>query len=193
MKIAVFGYGGHAREVAVQINQPIDFFVDDNYVNEFTKPLSSFEPNEYLMIVAVADCKEREKIVDRLPQTTKYLTFIHPSAQILSSSVKIGEGSFIGANSILTINISLGKHSILNRGNHIGHDTKIGDYFSGMPGAIVSGNVTIGKRVYLGTNSSIIEKQSLCDDVIIGSNGVVVKNIKQPGTYVGVPVNFLQK
>lgn len=193
MKIAIFGYGGHAREVAVQINKPVDFFVNDNFVNQFTKPLSLFEPNKYLMMVAVSDCKEREKIVNNLPKTTKYLTFIHPSAQILSKSVTIGEGSFIGANSILTTNISIGKHSILNRANQIGHDTIIEEYFSAMPGAIVSGNVTIGKRVYLGTNSSIIEKQSICDDVIVGSNGVVVKDISQSGTYVGVPVKFLKK
>ena len=193
MKIAIFGYGGHAREVAVQIKKPVDFFVDDDYVCQFTKPLSLFEPKKYSMIVAIANCRDRENIVKKLPSNTKYFTFIHPSAQILSKDVKIGEGSFIGANSILTTNIKIGNHSILNRGNQIGHDTIIDEYFSAMPGAIVSGNVEIGKRVYLGTNSSIIEKKRLCDDVIVGSNCVVVKNIIESGTYVGVPVKLLKK
>ena len=57
-----------------------------------------------------------------------------------------------------------------------------------MPGAIVSGNDTIGDRVYIGTNSSIIEKKSICSDVIIGANSVVVKDIIEIGTYKGVPV-----
>ena len=57
-----------------------------------------------------------------------------------------------------------------------------------MPGAIVSGNVDIKDRVYLGTNSTIIEKKRICDDVTIGANGVVVRDIINPGTYVGVPV-----
>jgi sugar O-acyltransferase (sialic acid O-acetyltransferase NeuD family) len=193
MKLAIFGYGGHAREVAAQINIPVDFFVDDEYSNEYTKPISDFNPELHMMMVAVSNPKHREEIVKKLPKETKYFRFIHPTAQIFANDVEIGEGSFIGANSILTTNIKIGNHTILNRAVHIGHDTKIGDYFSAMPGAIVSGNVTVGDRVYLGTNSTIIENKQLSDDITIGANGVVVKDITNSGTYVGVPVNFLKK
>jgi hypothetical protein len=34
MKLALFGYGGHAREVACQIDQEVTFFVDDQYAND---------------------------------------------------------------------------------------------------------------------------------------------------------------
>lgn len=193
MKLAIFGYGGHAREVAAQINIPVDFFVDDEYANEFAKPISDFNPELHMMMVAVSNPKHREEIVKKLPKETKYFRFVHPTAQIFANDVEIGEGSFIGANSILTTNIKIGNHAILNRAVHIGHDTKIGDYFSAMPGAIVSGNVTVGDRVYLGTNSTIIENKQLSDDIIIGANGVVVKDIINSGTYVGVPVNLLKK
>lgn len=187
MKIGIFGYGGHAREVACQINHPVTFFVDDEYSNEFTKPISEFDVDSYNMIIAVSNPINRKKIVDRLPKKTKYFTFIHPSAIIMDKKIKIGEGSFIGANSILTTNIIIGKHSILNRGNHIGHDTIIGDFFSAMPGAVVSGNVTIGDMVYMGTNSSVIEEKIITNEVTIGSNGTVVKDITSKGVYVGVP------
>ena len=193
MKLALFGYGGHAREVAAQINKPITFFVDDEYVNEHTKPISTFNPEEYLMMVAVSDSQERKKIVEKLPENTSYFTFVHPTTQILSTDVEIGEGSFIGANSIITTNITLGKHTILNRGNQIGHDTIIGDYFSAMPGAIVAGNVRISDNVYMGTNSSIKEKIIVCGNVKIGSNAAVVKNIITGGVYVGVPAKFIKK
>ncbi len=187
MKLAIFGYGGHAREVACQINHPVTFFVDDEFTNEFTSPISSFDHEEYKIIVAVSDCYEREKIVKKLPKNTKYFTFIHPTAIIMDKNIKIGEGSFIGANSILTTNIKIGRHSILNRGNQIGHDVNVGDYFSAMPGAILSGNVIVGNRVYIGTNSSVIEKLSIVNDVKVGSNATVVRNINESGTYAGVP------
>jgi len=193
MKIGIFGYGGHAREVAVQINQPVDFFVDDKYSNDFVKPLSSFDPTTHLMMVAVANSKERKQIVSKLPVETKYFTFIHPTSLILDEKIEIGVGSFIGAYSILTTNIKIGKHTILNRGNQIGHDVTIGDFFSAMPGAIVSGNVRISDCVYMGNNSSIEEKVIVCSDVIIGSIAAVVKNIMTGGTYVGVPTKFLKK
>jgi len=191
MKLALFGYGGHAREVAAQINKEVTFFVDDEYAGEVAKPISSFDVNMYMMMVAVADPKEREKIVKKLPKDTIYFTFIHPTVLEMAQDIEIGEGSFIGAYSILTTNIKIGKHSILNRGNQIGHDTNIGDYFSAMPGSIVSGNVNIGKCVYMGTNSSTKEKINICSDVIIGSNATVIRTIITSGTYVGVPAKSL--
>jgi sugar O-acyltransferase (sialic acid O-acetyltransferase NeuD family) len=192
MKLALFGYGGHAREVAAQIGEPVTFYVDDEYANDVAKPISEFNPNEEWMIVAVGESKDRKAIVDKLPKETKYFTFIHPSVQIMDDNIEVGEGSFIGANSILTTNIKLGKHALLNRGNHIGHDCVIGDYFSAMPGAIVSGNVTIGDCVYIGTNSSIKEKMIVCNGVVVGSNAVVVKHIIESGTYVGVPAKKIK-
>ena len=192
MKLALFGYGGHAREVACQIGEKVTFFVDNEYANDIAKPISTFNPEEYMMMVAVADSKDRYDIVQRLPKGTKYFTFIHPSVQIMDDNIEVGEGSFIGANSILTTSIKLGKHALLNRGNHIGHDCIIQDYFSTMPGAIISGNVTIGDCVYVGTNSSIKEKMIICSGVTIGSNATVVKHIVKSGTYVGIPTKKIK-
>jgi sugar O-acyltransferase (sialic acid O-acetyltransferase NeuD family) len=187
MKKALIGYGGHAREVMAQMGVKLICFVDDEYVVEGTLPLSKFNPKKYALMVAVADSKDRFDIVQRLPKETKYFTWIHPTSLIMSDDVEIGEGSFIGAYSILTTNIKIGKHALLNRGNHIGHDCEIGDYFSAMPGTIVSGNDKIYDLVYLGTNSSIREKIKITNSVTIGMNSVVVNNIEESGVYVGVP------
>jgi sugar O-acyltransferase (sialic acid O-acetyltransferase NeuD family) len=192
MKLALYGYGGHAREVAAQIGEKVTFFVDDEYSNDIAKPLSLFDPKKYHMMIAIGDSKARFNIVQKLPKETIYFTFIHPTALILDNDIKIGEGSFIGAYSILTTNIKIGKHTLLNRGNQIGHDTIIGDYFSAMPGAIVSGNVTIYDCVYMGTNSSIREKTSIHSLSTIGMNGCVTTNINQPGTYVGIPAKQIK-
>jgi len=187
MKKALVGYGGHAREVMAQMGVKLTCFVDDAYVVEGTLPLSKFNPKKYALMVAVADAKDRFDIVQRLPKETKYFTWIHPTALIMGNDIEIGEGSFIGAYSILTSNIKLGKHTILNRGNHVGHDCEIGDYFSAMPGAIVSGDVKIYDCVYMGNNSSIREKLSIHSMCKIGMNAAVVKHIEDSGAYVGVP------
>ena len=192
MKKAIFGYGGHAREVAMQIGGELTFFVDDIYSNNIAKPISKFDPLEYEILVAVADPKEREKVVNKLPKSTEFFTFIHPTSIISQNfDVVIGEGSFIGANSIITTNVTIGNHAILNRANHIGHDCVIGDYLSMMPGSIISGNVNISNNVYLGTNSSVREKLNICSMSIIGMNSCVVKEIKTPGRYVGTPAKII--
>jgi len=188
MKKALIGYGGHAKEVMTQMGVKLTCFVDDQYVKheDDTVPLSLFDPKEYVVMIAIADPKARFDISEKLPKETKYFTFVHPTALIMDK-VEIGEGSFIGAYSILTTNIKIGKHAILNRSNHIGHDCVIGDYFSAMPGSIVSGNVTIHNCVYIGTNSSIKEKLFIHSFVTIGLNSGVVNNIENTGIYGGTP------
>jgi sugar O-acyltransferase (sialic acid O-acetyltransferase NeuD family) len=195
MKKALIGNGGHAREVQSQMGIKLFRFVSNEYWKEGDDkllPLSKFDADKYVVMVAVANSKDREDIVKQLPINTQYFTFIHPTAQLMSDDIIIGEGSFIGANSIITCNVEIGSHSLLNRSNHIGHDCRIGDYFSAMPGSIVSGNVSLGNKVYLGTNSSIREKLNICDNVIIGLNTGVVKDIICSGTYVGVPAKKIK-
>ena len=191
MKLALFGYGGHAREVASQIDQKVTFFVDDEYANDIAKPISKFNPEEYVMMVAVADSKDRFDIVQKLPKETQYFTYIHPTVLIMDDNIELGEGSFIGAYSILTTNIKIGKHALLNRGNHIGHDCQIGDYFSAMPNAVVGGNVTIGDKVYMGSCSNIREKINILNNITIGMNAAVVKNLIDEHIYIGVPAKKL--
>ena len=188
MKKVLSGNGGHAKEVMAQMGVKFDRFVDDQYVkhSENVLPLSLFDPKKHIAMIAVADSRDRYDIAQRLPKETQFFTFIHPTA-LLMGDIEIGEGSFIGAYSILTTNIKIGKHTILNRGNHIGHDCEIGDYFSAMPGAIVSGNVRIYDLVYMGNNSSIKEKLFVHGFSTIGMNSAVVKHIEEPGVYVGVP------
>jgi sugar O-acyltransferase (sialic acid O-acetyltransferase NeuD family) len=192
MKRALIGYGGHAREVMAQMGAKLTCFVDDEYVVYGTNRISEFDPNEYDVMVAVSNSKDRFDITQRLPKETKYFSWVHPTALIMDENIEIGDGSFIGAYSILTTNIKIGKHAILNRGNHIGHDCEIGDYFSAMPGAIVSGNVKIFDCVYMGNNSSIREKLSIHSLSTIGMNSAVVKHIGEPGIYVGCPTKMIK-
>ena len=196
MKKAIIGAGGFAREIKAHIgDSTIKCFVDDQFWkpnDEYIFPLSDFDPNEYEVVVAIGDPKDRFDTVQRLPKETKYFTFIHPSSQVLGYDVQIEEGSIICAGCILTTNIKIGKHAHLNLQTTIGHDCEIGDFFTTAPGAKISGNCTIGECVYVGTNASIKEKLSIHSSVKIGLNSGVVKHIEEPGIYVGTPAKKIK-
>jgi len=191
MKNALIGAGGFANEVRAHME---DFkmvcFVDDEYYEENTDnifPLSQFDPNQYQVLIAIGDSNIRQKIVNKLPKETQYITFIHPSAQILGNDVQIGEGSIVCAGSMITTNCKIGKHTHLNLHTTIGHDCIIGDYFTTAPGVHVSGNCKIEDCVYIGTNASVKQGVSIIKDTVIGLNAGVVKDIVEPGTYIGTP------
>lgn len=199
MKKGIIGAGGFGREIYWSLS-PIErnntvFFVDDEYWdnnNDKILPLSLFERDKYEIVVAIADSVHRQRIVESLPKSTKYFTHIHPSVQVHGEDVEIGEGSIICAGTILTTNIKIGKHAHLNLITTVGHDCVIGDYFTTAPGVQISGNENIGNRVYFGSRSCMKQKLSICDDVIIGMNAGVVKNITEPGTYVGTPAKKIK-
>ena len=199
MKKGIVGNGGFGREIFHAMSKEDQkntvFFVDDEYFSENsfnTLPLSKFDKDKYELIIAIADSKVRKKIVDNLPKDTKFFTFIDPSAQIHDSNVKIGEGSIICAGTIITTNVKIGKHCHLNLITTIGHDCTIGDYFTTAPGVQISGNETIGDFVYFGTRSCIKQELIICDNVTIGMNAGVVKDIKEPGVYVGTPAKKIK-
>jgi sugar O-acyltransferase (sialic acid O-acetyltransferase NeuD family) len=196
---AIIGAGGFGREVYWSLSdadrESAVFFVNDEWwkpdlIN--TLPLSQFNPHAYEVVVAIADCKTRESIVNSLPSNTKFFTHIHQSAQIHGNDVEIGEGSIICASTIITTNVKIGKHAQLNLITTIGHDCVIGDYFTTAPGVQISGNENIGNRVYFGTRSCIKQKLSVCDDVTVGMNAGVTKKIEEPGVYVGTPARKVQ-
>lgn len=191
MEKVLIGAGGFAREIRAHLgDSTIKCFVDDEYWsenNDHIFPLSKFDPTKYEAIIAIGDPVDRFEMSKRLPSQTKYFTFIHPSVHILADDVQIGEGSIICAGCILTTNILIGAHSHLNLQTTVGHDCRIGEFFTTAPGAKISGNCDIGDRVYVGTNASIRQKIKICSNVTIGLNAGVVKDICEPGVYVGSP------
>ena len=53
------------------------------------------------------------------------------------------------------------------------------------------GRTTLGDRVVVGTNATILPV-TICDDVMIGAGSVVTKDITKPGIYAGNPARFVR-
>lgn len=191
---AIIGNGGHARDMIAWMGYEPPIFVDDAYYDpeqKNTMPISLFDPDKYEVIVAIGSSIDRSNVVSRLPKETKYFTFIH-NFSFVAPRAQIGEGSMICPGTIVAGgNLKIGKHALLNISSTIGHDCQIKDFFTASPGANISGSCEIGNRVYFGANSSCKEKIHVCDDVLIGLQSGVIRNITEPGTYVGVPVRRL--
>lgn len=203
MRLCIFGAGGFAHEVywlAQQCNQVVDAFIDVHpggaYNGKKIEGEDFFDPTKHLAVVAIGSSKLRKKVAEQI--VTRYgsevfATLISPSAKLMSSNIVVGPGSVICANCILTCDIELGPHAQLNLATTIGHDTKTGAFFTTAPGVHISGKVTAGEAVYLGTNASVIEEISICNDVVIGASACVSKDILESGVYVGVPAKKLEK
>lgn len=210
--LIIFGASGFGREVAwlvKRINSAsqewnILGFIDDDdslqneiingyqvigKTNDITKYTDAF------YVCAVGSSKIRQRIVENLKQinpTIKFATLIDPSVE-MSDMVEIGEGTIICAHSILTVNISIGNHVIINLDCTVGHDAIIQDFTTLYPSVNVSGMTQIGVGCELGTGMQIIQGKTIGDFSIVGAGAVVVNDIDANCTAVGVPAKSLSK
>ena len=199
----IIGAGGFGREIiwiVERINQVqntwnINGFIDDDIsfkgkIIDGYKVVGTVETLSAFLgawaVCAVGNAKVRKTIIERLPDT-KFATLIDPDVK-MSNRILVGEGSIICAGTILTVDISIGKHNIINLDCTVGHDAIFDNFVTMYPSVNVSGQVSIGRCVELGTGSSIIQGIHIGEKIIIGAGAVVVKDLKESGTYVGCPV-----
>lgn len=139
------------------------------------------------VVCSIGDPRVRKQVVDSLAeQGFQFATLLHPSV-CMSRFVKIGPGSVICAGTILTTNVTIGSHAILNLGCRIGHDSVLGDFASLMPGTNIAGEVKVGSGCYFGLNACVINRVSVGEWSIIGAGAVVVRDIPPKVVAVGVP------
>ena len=87
----------------------------------------------------------------------------------------------------MILDVSIGSHTIINLDCTLGHDDVIGSFVTIYPSANVSGMVCIGDCSEIGTGTQIRQGIRIGENTITGAGAVIVKNIDEAGTYVGVP------
>ena len=139
-------------------------------------------------VIAIGSARVKKLVAEKLSayQNVHFATLIDPSA-IISDRVQIGKGCIICAGSILTVDIKIGNHIIINLDCTLGHDDVINDYVTIYPSVNVSGNVEVGEEAELGTGMQIIQGKRIGKQSIIGAGAVVVKDIPEKCTAVGSP------
>ena len=97
----------------------------------------------------------------------------------LPCSAEIGDGLYIGhfSHVILSSDVVMGCNCLLSQGVNIGVSGR-GEQ---------RGAPTIGDRVYFGANATVAGKIRIGNDAVIGANSLVVCDVPEACTVVGVP------
>ena len=117
---------------------------------------------------------------------------IHPSA-VIGTDVEIGIGSVVMAGVVINSSTKIGKGCIVNTSSSLDHDNIIEDYVHISPGVRTAGSVSIGKLTWIGIGSVVSNNVNIYSSCKVGAGAVVVKDITEPGTYVGVPVRRVDR
>ena len=199
-RLIIIGAGGHGKVVADaawKMGYRNIAFIDDRAVGECmifpilgtTDMLESLDDGWTDFVMAVGDNKIRQKIAQN--HSVHWVSIVHPSVQIGLQTI-IGAGTVVLAGAVINPDSQIGDHCIINTGAIVEHDNVIKDYVHLSPRAVLGGTVRVGECTHVGIGATVKNNTKICSDCVIGAGAVVVKNITESGTYVGVPARKIK-
>lgn len=203
-KLLIVGASGHGKvvvDIAMKMNKwkKIAFLDDDPLITECMgfsvvgKTEDALKlANEADIFIAVGNNEIREKVQNKLESAgIKPPSLIHPSA-IVGSAVEIGIGTVIMAGVVINSDTIIGKGCIINTAATVDHENRLADFVHVSPGAHLAGMVAIGKKTWIGIGSTVSNNLTITANCKIGAGAVVVKDITESGTYVGIPARSIR-
>jgi sugar O-acyltransferase (sialic acid O-acetyltransferase NeuD family) len=209
LRIAVVGAGGMAREVASTLKwinrvehrfEFVGYIVSDlsrlgnrdscdQVVGDFSwldQNRGSFDA----LALGIGSPSVRLRMVRELSSRVSGISWpalIHPSAVIDLDSASVGEGCFIGAGVVATVNVVLEPFALCNFGCTLGHEARIGRGSVVNPGANISGGVVIGEGVLVGTGAQVLQYLFVGSGAVVGAGAVVTRDVVERTTVLGTP------
>ena len=214
-RIAIVGAGGMAREVASAIHWINRTKPQFEFVGYLVSDLSKLGPQDSreavlgdfrwiekhrhavdALAVGVGTPSVRVKLAQQLctafPEI-EWPAIVHPTAILDYDSAKLGEGIFVGAGFVSTVNLDLQPFALCNFGTTIGHESQIGRGSVINPGANISGGVVIEDEVLIGTGAQVLQYLTVGSGATVGAGAVVTRNIPNRTTVVGIPAREVKK
>lgn len=203
MKLVIVGASGHGKVIADIAEKrgykDIAFLDDDqnkktclNYpVIGKVEDAQKYAGADF--IVAIGNPEIREKVQNFLIQKELHITtLIHPEA-VVAGNVSIGKGTVVMAGAVVNPDAVIGDGCIVNTSSTIDHDNTLADYVHVSVGSHLAGTVSVGKYTWIGAGATISNNVSVCASCMVGAGAVVIRDITEPGTYVGIPSKRIEE
>lgn len=204
--VVLIGYSSHALVVAetlMQANFNIVGYFDKNEVKEnlLGIPYMGSEHNivdldrirGMLVFPAIGDNLQRAKVILLMKDKGFNMPIaVSPKAHVSQYST-IKEGSLICQGACINPFAIIGRGVIINTASIVEHECNLEDFSHIAPGAVLTGNVKVGKGSFIGANSVIHQGVKIGANVIIGAGSVVLKNVPDNTIMVGNPAKNISK
>lgn len=209
-RLVLLGAGGFAREVADLVRlgddctgpyQIIGCLVETPFLDRGTVPPSPILglPSDLGAIaadaafVAIGDGSVRLRLARALsPHHIPWAPLVHRRA-IVSPSAICAPGTYIGAQAYLGSATVLEAHAHVHVGAIIGHDCRLEAGTTVAPGAILSGGVLVREAGWIGAGATVNPGIRIGRGAIVGAGAVVVADVPDQVTVVGVPARPLER
>ncbi len=134
----------------------------------------------------------RMRLYAQLKAMNAPLAIVVAANAAVAETAHLGEGTAVLQQTLVNAYTRIGVNCIINSQALIEHDAVVGDHCHISTGAKINGGAVIGSRAFVGSGAIVGHGMRVCEDVVIGAGAVVVKDITQPGVYVGNPARRIK-
>ncbi|WP_294947000.1 acetyltransferase, partial [Sulfurivirga sp.] len=135
----------------------------------------------------IEDPMPRMRLFERLCALNAHLPTLVADNASVASTASLGRGTVVMQQALVNAFARVGDDCIVNSQALIEHDVEVGDHCHISTGARINGDAHIGNRCFIGSGAVIGQGVRICDDTVIGAGSVVIRDIKEPGVWVGNP------
>jgi len=154
----------------------------------FDEIVRRFPPDRFEMFVALSYAKMNAIRAERYAaaKTLGYrlVSYVSSRCTFLTKN-PIGDNCFILEDNTVQPFVSIGSNVTLWSGNHVGHDSIIGDHCFIASHVVISGHVSIGERSFIGVNATLRDSITIAPQTLVGAGALVMKNTVAKGVYIG--------
>lgn len=144
-------------------------------------------------IVALGNNKVRAKLQRWIQSLGVNVATIVASSAYLSPSATLGMGVVVMPRAAIGAEARIGDGAIINTCASVDHDCRVGEFAHIAPGTHLAGNVSVGDRTFLGVGVSVVPWCNLGDDCVVGAGAVVLRDVPNQETWVGVPAGLMRR
>jgi sugar O-acyltransferase (sialic acid O-acetyltransferase NeuD family) len=200
--IVIFGAGDIARLAHFYFSTDSDhtvvaFTVDRAYLSSdtfldlpavaFDQVAAKYPPSDYKMFVALSYARMNQVRAAKYGAAKalgyELVSYLSSRCSFLSQ-YRHGDNCFILEDNTVQPFVRIGSDVTLWSGNHIGHDSSIGDHCFISSHVVVSGHVEIGSHCFVGVNATVRNNIRIAEHTLVGAGAIVMKDTTPRSVFV---------
>jgi len=201
-RVVIFGAGDIARLAHRYFStdsphEVVAFTADAAYVKEerfqglplvpFTELAGRYPPGDFALFVALSYARMNRLRAEKFDAARALgydlVSYVSSRCSYLTDA-PVGKNCFILEDNTIQPFVTIGDDVTLWSGNHIGHDSTIGDHVFISSHVVVSGHCRIEPYCFLGVNSTLRNGITVAAATLVGAGAAIMEDTTAEGVYL---------
>lgn len=151
------------------------------------------ENQEVAVVIGIANPGIKKSIKERIISSNITFPALISQDAWISNKVTIGDGVVIYPGVTIDYHVVIENFVLVNKNCSLGHDSRLSRFSTLAPGVCLAGFTHLEECVNIGINAATKQNVHIGKGSIIGGMSMVIKNMPENITAVGIPARIIKK